>query len=35
MCKTLKVSASGYYGWLGRPLSKRQQANVKLTAQHP
>ena len=31
MCKTLKVSASGYYGWLGRPLSQRQQANVKLT----
>ena len=28
MCKTLKVSASGYYGWQGRPVCKRQQANT-------
>ncbi|MFY8042762.1 MAG: IS3 family transposase, partial [Rhodoferax sp.] len=30
MCKTLKVSASGFYGWLDRPMCKRQQANVTL-----
>ena len=33
MCKTLKVSASGFYGWLERPICQRQQANVALTAQ--
>ena len=33
MCKTLKVSASGFYGWLERPMCQRQQANVALTAQ--
>jgi len=33
MCKTLHVSASGFYGWLGRPLSKRQRANAVLRAQ--
>jgi putative transposase len=33
MCKTLKVSASGFYGWQERPICQRQQANVKLTAQ--
>ena len=32
MCKTLQVSASGFYGWLERPICQRQQANVKLTA---
>ena len=32
-CKTLKVSASGFYGWLERPMCQRQQANVALTAQ--
>jgi len=33
MCKTLKVSASGFYGWLGRPVCQRRQANITLTAQ--
>jgi putative transposase len=33
MCKTLKVSANGFYGWLERPMCHRQQANVALTAQ--
>jgi len=33
MCKTLEVSASGYYDWLGRPRSRREQANTALTAQ--
>ena len=33
MCQTLKVSASGYYGWQGRPVCKRQQANATLTTQ--
>ena len=32
MCKTLKVSASGFYGWLNRPVCQRQQANIVLTA---
>ena len=32
MCKTLKVSASGFYDWLQRPMCQRQQANVVLTA---
>ena len=30
MCKTLKVSASGFYSWLQRPMCQRQQANVVL-----
>jgi transposase-like protein len=33
MCKTLKVSASGFYGWLNRPMCQRQKANITLTAQ--
>ena len=33
MCKTLTVSASGFYGWLGRPVCQRRQANITLTAQ--
>ena len=33
MCKTLKVSASGFYGWLKRPMCQRQQANAVLSAQ--
>ena len=32
-CKTLKFSASGIYGWLGRPVRQRRQANIALTAQ--
>ena len=31
LCKTLKVSSSGFYGWLQRPVCQRQQANVVLT----
>jgi putative transposase len=33
MCKTLQVSASGFYGWLNRPMCQRQKSNVTLTAQ--
>lgn len=33
MCKTLKVSTSGFYDWCQRPLSQRQQVNVTLTTQ--
>jgi len=33
LCKTLNVSASGFYGWLLRPPCLRQQANIVLTAQ--
>ena len=33
MCKTLKVSTSGFYDWYRRPLSQRQQANATLTTQ--
>ena len=33
MCKHLKVSASGFYGWYGRVPSKRATANVTLLAQ--
>ena len=33
MCKTLKVSVSGFYGWLDRPICQRQQANAALIAQ--
>jgi len=32
MCKVLKVSISGYYAWLQRPASRRQQANETLLA---
>jgi hypothetical protein len=30
MCDVLSVSRSGYYAWLKKPVSKRQQANEKL-----
>lgn len=33
MCKTLNVSASGFYGWRDRPMCQRQKANATLTAQ--
>jgi len=32
MCKTLKVSASGFYSWLQRSVCQRHQANLVLTA---
>jgi putative transposase len=31
MCRSLKVSRSGYYEWRSRPPSKRTQANTALT----
>lgn len=30
MCKVLEVSASGYYAWRKRPVSKREMANQEL-----
>ena len=33
MCRSLRVSPSGYYAWRGRPLSRRAQANVELLEQ--
>ena len=33
MCKTLKVSTSGFYDWCQRPLSQRQEANATLITQ--
>jgi len=33
ICKTVKVSASGFYGWRHRPVCQRQQANAALSAQ--
>jgi hypothetical protein len=30
MCRVLEVSVSGYYGWLGRATSDRQQQNERL-----
>ena len=30
MCDVLSVSRSGYYAWLKKPVSKRQQANAIL-----
>jgi len=31
LCKFMKVSRSGYYEWLSRPLSNRAQENQRLT----
>lgn len=33
MCRVLRVSRSGYYGWLDRPKSKRQERQEQLTGQ--
>jgi putative transposase len=33
MCKVLEVSVSGFYDWLERPVSQRQQDDEKLTEQ--
>ena len=30
MCRCLRVSPSGYYGWRDRPASRRKQANMRL-----
>ena len=32
MCRCLRVSPSGYYGWVSRPLSARAQENARLLA---
>lgn len=33
VCRVLGVSRSGYYDWLGRPPSAREEANTLLTKQ--
>lgn len=30
MCRVLRVSSSGYYAWLGRPMSRRERENRRL-----
>ena len=32
MCRLLRVSISGYYGWRGRPMSAHARRDVELTA---
>lgn len=32
ICKTLEVSRSGYYAWLGRPVSERDQESAALSS---
>ena len=33
MCEVLEVSSSGYYDWLDRPISERQQRHARLVSQ--
>lgn len=33
LCRVMRVSRSGFYAWRERPLSVRQQANVRLVSQ--
>ena len=33
MCEVLDVSRAGYYAWLNRPASAREQANAALDEQ--
>ena len=32
LCRTLKISRSGYYAWLTRPMSARRREDLQLTA---
>lgn len=32
MCRLLKISKSGFYGWLHRPMSNRARSDIALTA---
>lgn len=33
LCKKLKVSESGYYAWINRKPSKRQQEDIRLAVE--